>query len=167
MLLVFFDDRALRRNEVFLSLIVFLYCFLSSSYFWCSFGFLLSRDFIRDSSSLWWSLTMVGFFMQGAKGRVNFTRRLGAWLSNVSVKSLFKVDDLSVLPTVRLFSALRWFTKIIDILIHIISTVFIVWFITFFFYVWDYERYVIFNFISIYDVIVYQFIWNIATNVTY
>ena len=53
-------------------------------------------------------------------------------------------------------------------LIHIISTVFIVWFITFFFYVWDYERYVmIFNFINIFDVIVYQFIWNIATNVTY
>ena len=25
----------------------------------------------------------------------------------------------------------------------------------------------IFNFLNVYDVIVYQFIWNIATNVTY
>ena len=88
----FFDDSALRKTEFFLSLIVFLYCFLSSSYFWCSFGFLLSSDFIRDRSNFWRSLTLVGSFIQGAIGWVNFIRCVGAWHSKQSVKSSFKVD---------------------------------------------------------------------------
>ena len=55
------------KNEFFLSFIVSLHCFLSSRYIWCSFGLLLSRDFIRDSSNFWRSIMMEGsFFMVGS-----------------------------------------------------------------------------------------------------
>ena len=91
----FFYDSTVWKNEFFLSLIVFLYWFLFFRYFWCSFEFLLSHDFIQDSSSFWWSLTMVGSFIQGAIGQVNFTRCVGAWLSKQSLKSLFKIDTWS------------------------------------------------------------------------
>ena len=94
MFLGFFDDSALQRREFFLSLIVFLYCFWSSSYFWC---FLLSHSSIRDNSNFWWSLMTVSFFIHGAIGWVNFRRLVGAWLSIQSVKSLKLVSDLQVL----------------------------------------------------------------------
>ena len=87
-----FDDSTLRKNEFSLSWIVFLYCFLFSKYFRCSFGFLLSHDFIWDSSNFWWLLMMVGSFIQGATGWVNFMWHVGAWLSKQPVKSLFKVE---------------------------------------------------------------------------